>query len=72
MMTTKTPTQRKDAGVTLYGDDVLRVLRAQSAARAEREAGMALALCDGYSRERGRYIEVQRPSLAWELFWSDR
>jgi hypothetical protein len=55
-----------------YAADVWRVLQAQALARAERDAGMALAVCDGYDSERGRYIEVQRPSLEWVLFWSER
>ncbi len=55
-----------------YAADVWRVLQAQALARAERDAGMALAVCDGYDSERGRYIEVQRPSLEWVLFWAER
>ena len=55
-----------------YAADVWRLLQAQALARAERDAGMALAVCDGYDSERGRYIEVQRPSLEWVLFWVER
>jgi hypothetical protein len=55
-----------------YAADVWRVLQAQALARAERDAGLALAVCDGYDSERGRYIEVQRPSLEWVLFWAER
>jgi hypothetical protein len=55
-----------------YAADVWRVLQAQALARAERDAGMALAVCDGYDSERGRYIEVQRPSGEWVLCWAER
>lgn len=57
---------------TGYAPTVWAALQALKAARAERDAGLAMATCDRFTREHGRVIEQQRPCGSWELFWTER
>lgn len=46
---------------------------AMAAARAEIEAGRAISMVTGYTRERGRYVELQTDQ-GWnpDPFWTER